>query len=220
MHGNLSFMTAEFHELFRLLMNLIRFGTIAEVDCHTQRVRVCTGGNLTDWRPWLTLRSGTTQTWCPPTVGEQVILFSPEGDLMQSVVLPAVYSELHPTPSTNSSHHTIQYADGAVIQYDSSAHALSAVLPAGSTAMVQADTVISDSANTICTGNLTVQKNLIVNGLSSLNAGLTVLPGSDGAPASIQGLLNVTQDVIADGISLTGHTHPVLSVGADTGTPS
>jgi len=86
-------MTAELNELFRLVTNLIRFGTIAEVDCHAQRVRVCTGDNLTDWRPWLTSRAGSTQTWCSPSVGEQVILLSPEGDLMQSVVLPSVYSE-------------------------------------------------------------------------------------------------------------------------------
>ena len=216
---NIDRMTPDYAELLRLLLNLIRFGSIAEVDCSTQRVRVCTGDNLTDWRPWLTLRAGTTQTWCPPTVGEQVILLSPEGDLMQSVVLPAVYSEQHPTPSNNATHHTIHYPDGAVIQYDSAGHQLTAVIPHGS-AMVTADQVTSNAPETICTGNLTVQKNLIVNGFSSLNAGLTVQAGSNGAAAVVQGSLQATDDVTANGISLANHQHGgVQSGGSDTGSP-
>lgn len=160
-------MNAELNELFRLVTNLIRFGTVAEVDYHTQRVRVQTGNNLTDWRPWLTLRAGTTQTWCPPSVGEQVILLSPEGDLMQSVVFPSVYSEQFSTPSNNPSHHTVRYPDGTVVQYDSGIHQLTAVIPNG-TATVTADQVTSNAPETICTGNLTVQKNLIVNGFSAV----------------------------------------------------
>lgn len=213
-------MTTDYSELLRLILNLIRFGSIAEVDCGTQRVRVNVGENLTDWRPWLTLRAGDAQTWWPPSVGEQVIVLSPEGDFNQCVVMPAIYSDSAQPPSTNPAHHTTNYSDGAVIQYDSDAHALTAILPGGSTAIIEADVVISDAPNTICMGNLIVQKNLIVNGLSSLNAGFDVLPGKDGAPASVQGLLKVTEDVIVDGIGLTGHTHPVLAVGADTGTPS
>jgi len=212
-------MTTDYSELLRLILNLIRFGSIAEVDCDAQRVRVNVGGNLTDWRPWLTWRAGTTQTWCPPTVGEQVILLSPEGDLMQSVVLPAVYSELHPTPTTNSSHHTIRYPDGAVIQYDYSAHQLTAVIPNGS-AEVTADQVISNAPETLCTGNLTVQKDLIVNGFSSLNAGMNVQAGSAGAAAIIQGSLEASNDVIAHGISLASHRHGgIQSGGSDTGAP-
>jgi phage baseplate assembly protein V len=213
-------MTTDYSELLRLILNLIRFGSIAEVDCDAQRVRVNVGGNLTDWRPWLTQRAGNAQTWWPPSKGEQVIVLSPEGDFNQCVVMPAIYSDATQPPSTNPAHHTTKYSDGAVIQYDSDAHALTALLPGGSTAVIQADVVIADAPNTICSGNLIVQKNLIVNGLSSLNAGLAVLPGSDGAPASIQGVLKVSENIIVDGISVTGHTHPVLAVGADTGLPS
>lgn len=212
-------MNAELNELFRLVTNLIRFGTVAEVDYHAQRVRVCTGNNLTDWRPWLTLRAGTTQTWCPPSVGEQVILLSPEGDLLQAVALPAVYSEQYPTPSTHSAHHTIHYPDGAVIQYDSAAHQLTATIPNGS-ATVTADQVISNAPETICTGNLTVQKNLTVNGFSELNAGLSVQAGSNCAAAVVQGSLQATDDVTASGISLAHHQHGgVQPGGGDTGVP-
>src|SRR5689334_18717645 len=136
-------MNPNYSELLRLILNLIRLGSIAQVDHDAQRVRINVGGNLTDWRPWITLRSGDAQTWWPPSVGEQVILFSPEGDLMQSVVLPAVYSEQFPSPSTNPAHHTVHYPDGAVIQYDSAAHQLTAIIPNGS-ATVTADKVTSN----------------------------------------------------------------------------
>lgn len=210
-------MTPDFAELLRLILNLIRFGTIADVDFAEPRVRVNVSGNTTDWRPWATLRAGNAQTWFPPSIGEQVILFSPEGDLNQSIAFPAVYSDKAKPPSTDPAHHTTKYVDGAVIQYDSKAHALTAILPDGSSAMIKADQVTADALDTTCTGNLTVQKNLVVNGLSSLNSGLAVLADKDGQPSTIQGKLNVTEDVNVNGISVTGHKHLVIAVGADTG---
>ncbi len=83
-------------ELLRLLHNLIRLGTIAEVDHHAARVRVKTGELLTDWLPWLEGRAGTTRDWDPPTQGEQVILFSPGGDPAAGVVLCGLCSNAHP----------------------------------------------------------------------------------------------------------------------------
>ena len=212
-------MTPDTTELFRLILNLIRLGTIAEVDCRTQRVRVNVGGNLTGWRPWVTLRAGEARNWWPPSVGEQVVLLSPEGDLNQSVVLPALYSQNTLPPSTHPAHHTVHYSDGTVIQYDCATHQLTAVIPNGS-ATVTAGQVISNAPETMCTGNLTVQKNLIVNGFSALNAGMAVSGGSGGAAAVIQGSLQATQDVMANGISLANHQHSgVEAGGSDTGAP-
>ena len=86
-------------ELLRLLHNLIRLGTIAEVDHRAARVRVKTGELLTDWLPWLEGRAGTTRDWDPPTKGEQVILFSPGGDPANGVVLCGLCSNAHPAPA-------------------------------------------------------------------------------------------------------------------------
>lgn len=210
-------MTPDLSELLRLLLNVIRIGTIADADYAGQRVRVDVGGNVTDWRPWATYRAGDAQTWWPPGIGEQVILLSPEGDLNQAIAFPAIYSNKAKPPSTNPAHHTTQYADGAVIQYDSAAHTLTAILPTGSSATIKADQITADAPDTTCTGNLTVQKNLVVNGMSSLNAGMAVLPGEGGQPASIRGKLNVTDDINVNGISVTGHKHLVIAIGADTG---
>ncbi|WP_038496801.1 phage baseplate assembly protein V [Collimonas arenae] len=209
-------MTIDRSELLRLLLNLIRFGTIAEIDHDAQHVRVKVGKNTTTWRPWITARAGETQIWCPPSLGEQVILLSPEGDFNKAAVLPAVYSDKFKTPSTNPAHHTIRYMDGTVVQYDSSSHTLTATLSDGTSVTLAPGKVTSNAEDTICTGNLTVEKNLTVNGFAALNAGMNVKAGkAGGAAAMIQGIMQATVDVIASGISLVKHPHGGVKKGGD-----
>lgn len=89
-------------ELLRLIHNLIRTGTIAEVDHAAARVRVKSGALLTDWLPWIESRAGTSRSWNPPTVGEQVMLFSPGGDPAAGLVLTGLFSNAHPTPANSA----------------------------------------------------------------------------------------------------------------------
>ncbi|WP_454243242.1 hypothetical protein [Pseudomonas sp. Y3 TE3536] len=49
---------ATFH---RILENLIRFGTIAEMQHEPPRVNVQTGSILTTWLPWMAWRAGADQ---------------------------------------------------------------------------------------------------------------------------------------------------------------
>jgi len=84
--------------LSRLLENLIRLGTVAEVDHGSLPdkrpawVRVQSGDLLTSWLPWAALRAGTTRDWDPPTVGEQVLVLSPNGQTAQGVAIGSVVS--------------------------------------------------------------------------------------------------------------------------------
>jgi phage baseplate assembly protein V len=209
-------MTADYSELLRLILNLIRFGTIADINHDTQRVRVRIGKNTTTWRPWVSLRAGDAQTWFPPSLGEQVIVFSPEGEFTNAVILPAVYSDKFKSPSTNPAHHTTRYVDGALVQYDSKAHTLSATLPDGTSVTAAPGLVTSNAEETICTGNLTVHKNLTVNGLASLNAGMNVKAGKGGGPAAmVEGIMHATVDVVAKAVSLIGHKHRGVKQGDD-----
>jgi phage baseplate assembly protein V len=214
-------MTADHSELLRLLLNLIRFGIIADIDHDTQRVRVQVGKNTTTWRPWISMRAGDAQTWFPPSLGEQVIVLSPEGDFTQAAILPAIYSDKSPTPSTNPAHHAIRYADGAVVQYDRESHTLSATLPDGTSVIAAPGLVTSNAEDTVCTGNLTVKKNLTVEGFAALNAGMNVQAGKEGGPAAVvQGVIQATMDMIAAGISLVKHPHGGVKKGdEDSGTP-
>ncbi|MEM4987647.1 phage baseplate assembly protein V [Collimonas sp. H4R21] len=167
-------MTADYSELLRLLLNLIRFGTIADIDHDAQRVRVQVGKNTTTWRPWINMRAGDAQTWFPPSLGEQVIVLSPEGDFTQAAILPAIYSDKFKSPSSNPAYHTTRYSDGAIVQYDRESHTLSATLPDGTSVTAAPGLVTSNAEDTICTGNLTVKKNLTVEGFAALNAGMNV----------------------------------------------
>ncbi len=89
--------------MLRKLENLVRTGTIAEVrhELPGALVRVRTGNNVTDWRPYHELRAGNTRTWNPPTVGEQVTLLSPGGDLAGALVIGGIHQNDHPAPSTD-----------------------------------------------------------------------------------------------------------------------
>lgn len=118
-------------ELARLIENLIRLGTVAEVQVEPPRVRVKTGNVTTAWRPWFALRAGEDREWDPPTVGEQVILFSPSGNLAQGVALTGLFSDANPANGDREGLHRRTYRDGAEIEYDSIAHRLRAILPAG-----------------------------------------------------------------------------------------
>ncbi len=124
-------------ELLRLIHNLIRFGTIAEVDhgnpnvepVQPPRVRVDIGDMKTGWLRWIETRAGTTRTWCPPTVDEQVIVISPGGDLNAAVVLTGLFRDLHRAPSDNGDHFHAVMPDGAVIDYNHVEHHLKVDIP-------------------------------------------------------------------------------------------
>lgn len=111
-------------ELLRLIHNLVRLGTIKEVDHAAARVRVQSGGMLTDWLPWIEGRAGTTRDWNPPTVGEQVVVFSPGGDPASGVVMTGLYRQAHPAPSGDPNVIGRWYPDGTRVEYDHERHRL------------------------------------------------------------------------------------------------
>ncbi|WP_328569190.1 phage baseplate assembly protein V [Janthinobacterium sp. P210006] len=213
-------MNADLSDLLRLLQNLIRLGTIAEIKGAKARVRL--GPTLTtEWLNWATRRAGSTRTWSAPTVGEQVIVFSPGGDLTRGIILPALYSQASDAPETSNTIHTTHYPDGAVVQYDHATHALTATLPSG-TATITADKVTSNAPSTICTGDLTVMKNLIVKqsttveGVTTLNGGVNAKAGATGGVAmAVQGTIKASEDVLAGAISLAKHPHGGVKQGGD-----
>lgn len=128
-------------ELHRRLDNLIRLGTVAEVI--GDRARVQTGDNLTGLRPWLTHRAGADASWWAPSVGEQVVLLSPGGDLAQALILPALYQSAHAAPSTNPAVHQVTYRDGTQLTVDTNAKTLSIKPAGGLTIQVQGDVTLT-----------------------------------------------------------------------------
>ena len=103
-------------ELNRRIENIIRFGLIEEVDYANAKARVKCGQILTDFLPFVTLRTGTTKTWSPPTVGEQCVLLAMSGELNTACILTGLYTQN--SPSKNQNEHIIEFADGALIKYN------------------------------------------------------------------------------------------------------
>lgn len=155
-------------ENVRTAENMIRIGTVQELDAIAARVRIKIGDLLTDWLPWLVQRAGDDVSWWCPSVGEQMLILSPSGDLAQGVCLPAIYSDAKPANSNNPNKHKTTYADGAAIEYDKTAHALNITLPEGGTVNVVADLHV--------TGNITASKE-ITDKKRSMDADRTIYNG-------------------------------------------
>ena len=154
-------------ELARRLANVVRAGTVAEVDPGGVRARVRYAADpagspvLSGWLRWIGHAAGADRGWRPPSVGEQVLLLAPYGELSAGWILPGAYSDAFPAPDASGAKHVLAYRDGARIQYDSEAHALSAVLPEGATAALNAPGGIT------LTGNVTIDGDLAVRGDAS-----------------------------------------------------
>lgn len=162
-------MKADTNETYRLINNLIRTGTVLEVNLQDGLCRVQTGELQTTWLNWLTSRAGRTRTWWAPSVDEQVLLLSIGGDLTTAFVLPGIYSDANSAPSASADALHITFPDGAVIEYEpeTSALTVSGIKTADVTAsdsitttvplvLVKASTRITlDTPEVVCTNKLT-----------------------------------------------------------------
>lgn len=205
-------------DLARRLDNLLRLGTIAEVNHAQALCRVKSGGITTGWLPWIERRAGTTRTWSPPTVGEQVIVFSPSGEPAAGVVLAGLYTAAHDQPSGTSNHHVMDFPDGARITYD---HAAGALAVTGiKTATVQAsDHVTVDCPESTITGNVLIQGQCTVQGLLTYANGLAGTGGSNGNAISGDFTHN-GGNLSSNGVVLHTHVHGgVVAGGANTEGP-
>lgn len=182
--------------------NQIRFGTIAEVDLAAARVRVQSGDILTDWLPWLVACAGGRIAWAAPSIGEQVLVLSVDGELSGGVAVGSLYSDQFPAPGNSSNKFREQFADGAVIEYDDQAHALVATLPSGGTAAVTAP------------GGLTINADVTINGAMHVTDVVT-------ADSDINRSATVTgsTDCVGGGKSLKGHKHTAVQAGSAVSGP-
>ncbi|WLI08329.1 phage baseplate assembly protein V [Pseudomonas sp. FP597] len=178
--------------LSRLLENLIRFGVIADVQMEPPRVQVTTGTLTTAWLPWLAPRAGSDREWDPPTIGEQVILFSPSGQLANGIVVTGVFSDHIPANGNRAGLHRRTYGDGTVIEYDSVAHHLNATLVDGGT------TNLISRGGINLVGDITHQGDYIQTGNQT-----------------VTGRVDVSIDVVAAGVSLVKHPHTGVRAGGD-----
>lgn len=108
-----------FSELVRRIENVVRFGTVTDVDHGRALCRVQVGDMKTEWRPWLTQRAGAGRRWWPPTAGEQCVLLSPGGELASAFVLPGVFSDEVQPNSDEPTEDRTTWANGDFMVHDS-----------------------------------------------------------------------------------------------------
>lgn len=136
----------------RRINNVINLGIVTAVNHADATCRVKIDGNETDWLPFGAARMGNVKIWNPPSVGEQVMVISENGELDTAVVTGSFDYDSHPMPSANANSIEMHCKDGAVFSYDHSAHKLDVRLPNASTTNVQSNTinVSGDTVNFNC----------------------------------------------------------------------
>lgn len=104
----------------------MRLATVAEVRLTAPaRCRVKSGGLLTDWLPWISLRAGGGEggrLWSPPVKDEQVLLIAPEGDLAQAIVLPGVFSDDMKQGSDKEGVFLLEFSEDSSLEYRPKEH--------------------------------------------------------------------------------------------------
>lgn len=208
-------------DIYRLIQNLIRQGTVAEVRHERPaRVRVKTGELLTAWIPWFELRAGETRTWSPPTVGEQVVIFSPGGDIASAFALSGVDQDSKPHPSESPDEKVTVHPDGAVETYNHSTGAMtitgikSLLVEAADSIHFKTQSITLDAPQTTSTGKHTIED------LLSYLAGMTGSNGKGNATAITGDITHAGGNLSSNGVIVHIHVHGGIQPGgSDTAGP-
>lgn len=111
-HDQFGRLWAEVHELKGRMERMVRHGTIADAkdidlsDPSKPRARITIGLDADGkpvkgpWVPYSTI-AGARNQHNPPSVGQQLTQFSPDGDFEQAVLLPLGHSNQVKSPSTD-----------------------------------------------------------------------------------------------------------------------
>lgn len=161
----------DFVELLRSLENVVRTGTVTEVDEEKWRVRVQSGGLETAWLRWNAQRAGAFKVWVPPSVGEQVWFLCLGGNTNAAFIGGSLYSDDNPAPGASRNEMVVTAPDGATFRYDAEAGALQ--VKGIKSAVVEASIKITlDAPEVECT-NLLTTKNLNVTEGGEMHGNVT-----------------------------------------------
>lgn len=139
------------NDLGRRLANIIRIGTIFEIDFETAKARVKIGDLETDWLPWINSNSGSNNSWNPPEIDEQVMLLSPSGELNQAIILPSLYKNNASENSANIQSKT--FKDGSKVTFNHSSGNLDVNIKGNTTINVNGAATI-EASNIVLKGNI------------------------------------------------------------------
>ena len=214
-------------DVIRRLENLLRAGTIEQVDHDAALVRVRTGGLLSSWVRAFARRAGVVREWSPPSIGEQCLLLSPGGDIANGYALVGLYCDDHPANDNRANTEATLHPDGTLVEYDHADHRHlihcvgdivaiargSISSTAGGDMTMQADGDVVSIAG----GAMTVRaaQAIVIEAGSSI----TLKVGAASLTIGASGIKG-TPDIVVNNISLTQHAHDQVQKGnATSGKP-
>lgn len=100
-------------EADRRIGNIIQVGTVTAVDAGSARARVQLGDIGTPLIPVGQFRAGALSFWWMPTVGEQVLVGAPSGDIARAVILCSIFAGN--APSSDGGVPMVDLAGGKII---------------------------------------------------------------------------------------------------------
>ncbi|WP_148250089.1 phage baseplate assembly protein V [Raoultella terrigena] len=143
-------------ELIRLLENVVRTGTVTEIDEEKWRVRVQSGGLNPNWMRWNAQRAGGFKVWVPPSIGEQVWFLCLGGNTDVAFIGGSLYSDDNPAPGASRTEMVVTAPDGARFRYDAADGALH--VTGIKTAAIEASVKVTlDTPEVECTNLLTTK---------------------------------------------------------------
>lgn len=166
---------------------LVRFARVVSVDHAGGTCVVATGdpdaGEIESASiPFTAARCGAISIWLPPSVGEQVLLFSPDGDIAGATIMGALPQDDAPAAG-DSPAAVLRFDDGATFRYDPESHQLEISLPGGASITVPDGVDVAGDIR--ITGKLTATDDVIGGGKSlksHVHTGVQAGGGLTGAP--------------------------------------
>lgn len=186
----------------------LRFAVVSSVQPERGTVRVLLedGDGMVSY-PMQVLfpRAGKDTVQDMPDVGDRVaVLFAGSG-LEAGVVLGGYYSEANTAPGKDSDVHYRKFSDGTEIVYDRKKHKLSASVQG------DIDCTVRGSANIAAKGAVMLESSagITIRAPVILLSGAIASEGHGGGAGtvSIQGTVDSTGDMTAEGVSVAHHTH-------------
>ena len=186
----------------RLIGSLLRVGTVQSVDLEAGKVIVAMGEQTTPPIDWL-MPVGDTTIWIPPTVGQQVLVIAPEGDIEQAMVLNGLPSSAF-APLFLGLVNAIRFKDGAQVSYDPEAERLEVTTPG--------------SVSITAPGGVTIVGDTTIIGNVSID-GDTAITGNTVVDKTVTATEDVVVAVAGAPKSLKAHVHTGGTISGKTGAP-
>ncbi|WP_176608553.1 phage baseplate assembly protein V [Neisseria lactamica] len=191
----------------------LQFGIVSAVDeaSHSLRVRIPVLDDMeTDWLPMVTPAAGGNRFYSLPDVGELVVcLLDARGE--NGCVIGAIYNAADKPPVSDQNKWVKRFTNGTVISHDRGSGEVVVETP-GKVRIKAAKKVDIQSPETEITGDATVK------GMLTYTAGLVAGNDGGGVAANINGTVNITGDLIVNGVNIGKHIHDGDS-GGQTGEP-